>query len=141
MSWPGVHLEVEGTLQAVSKAVAELRQRLEGRLAPQDCDAIELGVAEVLTNIVLHGRDAGPIELECSSQDGVVEVLVRDTGLPIPLDQLAGAGPAGFDFDPADLDSLPDHGWGLALVRRLFHSLDYRRDDGHNEMRLRRMLS
>lgn len=143
MAPPGVRLEVEGTLEAVSRAVADLRRRLDGLIAPDaplDCAAIELGVAEVLTNIVQHGQGGGPIELECLRREGVVEVLVHDTGRPIPPDWLARAGPACFEFDPADLGRLPDHGMGLALVKTLFHSLDYHHANGRNVMRLRRHL-
>lgn len=143
MAPPGVRLEVEGTLEAVSRAVADLRRRLDAMIAPdapQDCAAIELGVAEVLTNIVQHGQGQGPIELECLRREGAVEVLVRDSGRPIPFEQLAQAGPACFDFDPADLDRLPDHGMGLALVKCLFHRLDYQQADGRNLLRLQRLL-
>ena len=139
----GVRLEVEGTLEAVSRAVADLRGHLDARIAPDaplDCAAIELGVAEVLTNIVLHGHGGGPIELECLRREAEVEILVRDTGQPIPPERLARAGPACFAFDPGDLKRLPDHGMGLALVKALFHSLDYGHADGRNEMRLRRRL-
>ncbi len=143
MEPPGVRLEVEGTLDAVSRAVADLRRRLDAVIAPdapQDCAAIELGVAEVLTNIVLHGQGRGPIEVECRRRGGVVEVVVRDTGQPIPPDQLGRAGLDCFDFDPADLGGLPDHGMGLALVRSLFHGLDYHHAHGRNVLRLRRRL-
>ena len=143
MAAPGVRLEVEGTLEAVSQAVAQLRRHLGVLIAPdapQDCDAIELGVAEVLTNIVLHGQPGDRVQLQCERRADVVEVLVRDRGRPIPRDRLAGAGLARFDFDPADLEGLPDHGMGLALVRSLFHSLDYQQVDGCNVLRLQRRL-
>ncbi len=143
MAPPSVRLEVEGTLEAVSRAVADLRRRLDAVIAPeapQDCAAIELGVAEVLTNIVQHGQGRGPIVLECLRREGAVEVLVHDGGRPIPFEALAQAGPARFDFDPADLARLPDHGMGLALVKSLFHSLDYQQAEGHNLLRLRRRL-
>ena len=143
MALAGVHLEVEGTLEAVSQAVAQLRRHLDRLIAPdapQDCAAIELGVAEVLTNIVLHGQPGDRMELQCERQADVVEVVVRDRGRPIPLERLAGAGLARFDFDPADLAGLPDHGMGLALVKALFHSMDYQQADGCNVMRLQRRL-
>ncbi len=143
MAPPGVRLEVEGTLEAVSRAVADLRRRLDALIAPdapQDCAAIELGVAEVLTNIVQHGQVPGSIEVECLRREDAVEVLVRDAGRPIPFERLVQAGPASFDFDPADLDRLPDHGMGLALVKALFHSLDYQQAGGRNLLRLRRQL-
>jgi len=142
MAAAGVRLEVEGTLEAVSRAVADLRRCLDGRIAPdapRDCAAIELGVAEVLTNIVQHGHGQA-IELECLRREGEVEVLVRDAGQPIPAERLDRAGPACFDFDPADLDRLPGHGMGLALVKALFHRLDYHRAEGRNVMRLTRRL-
>lgn len=143
MAPPGVRLEVEGTLEAVSRAVAQLRRHLDALIAPdapQDCDAIELGVAEVLTNIVLHGHPGGAMELQCERRADLVEVLVRDRGQPIPHDRLAGASLASFDFDPADLAALPDHGMGLALVKSLFDSLDYQQSGGCNVLRLQRQL-
>lgn len=135
--------DIPATLDEVSRVCAELN------VLAIDCGGvdwaaeIDLGLTEVLTNVVRHGygeTGQGRIVLACTAQDAQWHLCVRDQGSPIPVDLLAQADGSVFDFDPDDLDNIPEGGMGLALIRGCFDQLDYVADDLGNRLRLVKRL-
>lgn len=101
-------------------------------------EELELAVVEAVTNIIKHGGLAGPdqaIGLELKRHDTGVEVIITDRGNPIPEEALAKSYGA-LDFDPDDIENLPVHGLGLALIREATDVFDYHSAGGVNTMRL-----
>lgn len=89
--------------------------------------ALTTAASEIAANIIRYA-EAETFDLTLSSLDGrTVEACFADRGIayhPTP-------GPVG---DPSEL---AEGGFGLALARRVVHSLDYQRtDDGENCWRL-----
>ena len=116
---------------------------MSARLSEEDGYAIELGIAEVLTNIVMHGyapHENGFITVSWEAYESGLIMQIVDTGLPIPPHLLARESGHVFDFDPHDVANLPENGFGLALVRTIFDAMDYESIDGVNHMRLQRCL-
>lgn len=137
-------MEVQASLQDVARAVQAVAQVLPLQLAEPQRHAIEIALAELLNNIVVHGFPAGggaPIEVSWSLATDAFVVEVRDRGLAIPAAKLDAAGPASFAFDPEDLDGLPQGGLGLALVKAAFDRIDYRSVQGINCMHLEKNLA
>ncbi|MEJ7928848.1 ATP-binding protein [Ramlibacter sp. AN1015] len=136
------HSEFAATLESISGATARLRRILPSALPAQARDAVELGVAEALSNVVRHGYDpdaAGRIALSWRlRRDGAFEVLVQDWGRPVPPGCLEeGCGPP-FAFDPHRIAALPEGGMGVALIRLSFDEVEYRRVGDRNDLRLLR---
>ena len=131
------------TLSDVAQQTQALRRSMPACLSEEEGYAIELGIAEVLTNIVKHGYAAdgnGTITLCWEEQDSCLQVEILDTGLPIPAHLLGCESARAFEFDPQDVAHLPQSGLGLALVKTVFDAVDYDSVNGVNRMRLRRTL-
>lgn len=137
-------LSVAPTLQAVARLTAALQPLMPGRLPPAQRQAIEVAVAEVLTNIVRHGYEGrgGPaIRMAWYVGDDSLVIEVRDAGRAIPRELLDAAGAdSTFGFDPTDLDNLPEHGLGLGIIKTAFDHVDYGRDGGLNLLRLEKRV-
>lgn len=119
---------IPATLDEVSRLCAELNVLAIDRCGVEWAAEIDLGLTEVLTNVVRHGYgddNCGRIALSCTVEDAHWLLSVLDQGSPIPADLLAQADGSVFDFDPKDLDSIPKGGMGLALIRSCFDALDY----------------
>lgn len=131
------------TLSNVAQEAQALRRSMPACLSEEEGYAIELGIAEVLTNIVKHGYAAdgnGTITLCWEARDSCLQVEIVDTGLPIPAHLLGRESARAFEFDPQDVAHLPQSGLGLALVKTVFDRVDYDSVNGVNRMRLRRAL-
>lgn len=99
-------------------ALAESRVRDTGR-----CEALThqlvSAVGEAFNNIALHGfgdRDPSPVTIVMSFDGISVRVELRDHGAPFDPDRVAAP----------DLDSLPESGLGLYIIRAFVDRLDYR---------------
>lgn len=137
-------LLVPTTLADVAQATQQVRGLLPDWLSASECDAIELALAEALTNIVQHGFGSGPgqpVRLRVRERGGALEVDLWDQGRPIPEDRLTLADPSTtFLFDPTNLAGLPEGGMGLALIKAAFHEVRYGSRDGVNRLHLVRRM-
>ena len=144
MSGEPQRLSVQPTLQDVARATEALAALLPARLAGAARDAVQVALAEVLTNIVQHGyRGLAPLPIEVAWQErgDTFAVDVRDAGHAIPAARLAAAGEDTFAFDPDDIAALPENGLGLAILKMAFDVVDYRSDAGTNCMHLEKRLA
>ncbi len=99
--------------------------------------------AEVATNVMRHAYPAGAapgcIQLWLCAYPDLVEACFVDYGLVFT--PLCGPKRGTLSDDRDDLDSLPEGGYGLALVRAAVDELDYSRsDEGTNVWRLVKRL-
>ena len=104
---------------------------------------IELGIIEALTNVVKHGHAGGAdARIEVLYQEFADRIVVEiiDRGRAMPPAGLDRADERAFDFDLANLASLPESGMGLALIKRSFDSIDYSSSSGENRLRLMKSL-
>jgi serine/threonine-protein kinase RsbW len=137
-------LVVQATLAEVARATERLRTLLPDWLSDSERDAIELALAEALTNIVEHGfgHDSEQrVRLRVRERDAALEIDLWDHGRPIPPGRLRQADPeTTFLYDPTDLAALPEGGMGLALIRSAFHEVRYGSRDGMNRLHLVRRM-
>lgn len=120
---------------AVGEAVRELC-RCEG-LTEEDAGLVELGIVETINNAIEHAYPEGAegrIDLRMTVDEERVEVSVGDDA--------PAADPATFlppeprAFDPSDRSSLPEGGFGLAVVHRVFDEVRFARDGRWNRLTL-----
>lgn len=137
-------LLVPATLGDVAQATQQVRGLLPDWLSDGERDAIELALAEALTNIVQHGfgKDHGqPVRLRVRERGGALEIDLWDQGRPIPSARLAQADPSTtFQFDHTNLAALPEGGMGLALIKAAFHEVRYGSRNGVNRLHLVRRM-
>ena len=132
MVLPATPLAVRQTVQDAARHAA--RATSEATLP----GTLELVLAEAMNNIVEHaqaGHNDGVIELILTVNDDGLGVVLRDDGSAMPGARLPEAHPS--IPEGADLDALPEGGFGWSLIRALAEGLSYRREQGWNETTLR----
>ena len=135
---------VQATLEDVTHSMVLLRTILPAQLGEDECHSVEIGLAEALANVVLHGYaglKAEPFKVRWSVSQRLLLLEILDRGRPIPEDRLRSAGPDTFGFDPTVLDALPEGGLGLSLMLAAFDRVDYSSADGVNRLRLTKRIS
>lgn len=136
MGPPDIAITFAATEPAVRRALNTVRSGLKYlSLSAQSMGALELVLAEVANNVVEHAyanSGHGVIGLTCRARDGLLHFEVTDSGAAMPGLTL----PAKRTHDlGANLDDLPEGGFGWGLIRDLTASLAYRRVSGRNLLR------
>lgn len=129
-SMPRSLVSVSPAAQAVTAVMTDWEE--EAR------DAIDLALVEALTNIVRHGPqgETRPIGIEATLLADRISVDIVDVTPPVPPDLLQRAGTAGLDFDPTDLQSIPESGRGLALILLMVDEASLHEDGQMSRLRL-----
>ncbi len=117
----------------IRDVLAEMRGHLEHAVLDDNLTSrVELTLAELLTNILEHafeGARGSKVIVDVDTSNERVKVVICDHGKPMP----GGVLPAGLlpDIDVARAD-IPEHGFGLHIIRALTDRLDYHRMGGQN---------
>jgi anti-sigma regulatory factor (Ser/Thr protein kinase) len=109
------HLEPEPASVPEARRLAS--EVAEAHLGPEELNAFELAVTEVMSNAVRHGGDGGEtIRLAITPKDGYMCVQVTDAG-------------AGLVPKPGALEAEDDGGFGLFIVEQLTRRWGVTRED------------
>jgi len=129
--FPSDPLAVRRALKSVLTGLSHLN------LSSDDCDTVELVLAEVMNNVVKHAyanQRTGMIELQVTNGKGGLSCVVLDDGFEMP----EGNPPMG---QPHNLncarEDLPEGGFGWFLIRELARDLGYERDGNRNKLSFR----
>ena len=133
---PLARLRFAADSTAVRLALAQARAVLARLRLSEDCLCdVELVLAEVLNNILLHAyaQEPGEVVLDLQLTQDELICTVQDRGCPMP----GGAPPAGH-CAPVDVapEALPEGGFGWFLIRSHAKALDYCREDAVNRLTL-----
>jgi serine/threonine-protein kinase RsbW len=131
-----VQLALQSTPLAVRRALTGLfRPDRLGSLPEDQRGTAELLLAEVLNNVVEHAYANGTGEIKVTvalcGRSLLFRVLDRGVALPghvLPPGELGDYGPQG---------DLPEGGFGWHMIRTLAKDVDYRRQDGCNQLSFR----
>lgn len=106
-----------------------LRDALAGHAIEPQLAGIELGVHELLTNIVEHGQPdpATTVDLMCSLDDDGAKFVITDHGSAVEPD----------DVPRPDPDKPQVRGYGLMIIEQLTDIFDVQRDGDMNTWNLR----
>lgn len=88
----------------------------------------------------IAGRVDATIDLELKRKADRAQIVIRDSGEPVPPWARALAETAALDCDPLDLDALPAGGSGLAMAIAAMDHFDYEEKIGANVTRLGKAL-
>ncbi|WP_158965498.1 ATP-binding protein [Chachezhania sediminis] len=122
-----------GTRAALTDVIGRLR---DGGLESTMLGCIEIVLAETLNNIVEHacaGQPDGQVRVRARLTDLYLLVIVVDNGRPYPGNRLP---PYAQPAVACELDSLPEGGFGWALIRELTDHVQYRRHRNRNVLTL-----
>ncbi len=131
-----VRLALQSTHLAVRRALSGLlRDDCFGSLPDDQRGMAELLLAEVLNNVVEHAYadSTGEIEVTVARYGGSLVFRVVDHGAELPGHVLT----PGQSGDHGPLGDLPEGGFGWPLIRALARDVNYRRQEGCNELSFR----
>jgi serine/threonine-protein kinase RsbW len=126
-------------LCAVRGALTQLAEKLG--FPEADCRAVVLAVDEALTNIIRHtygGQTEHPIEAlfrrislnEDALRGEGLEIVLEDRGPAVDREKLCGR----------PLEEVRPGGLGLHFIRQSMDRVEFRRDNGRNQLHLVKLL-
>jgi serine/threonine-protein kinase RsbW len=123
----------------VIKVNQEIREYLtENRLEEHLCNAVEICLTEALNNVIKHsyqGDQSRLIEITVSKVEHYLEIKIADTGQArknLTVKEL--------EYDPSDIENLPESGMGLFIIKQLMDEMDYYSESGKNYFILKKWL-
>lgn len=127
------------TYQEVINKVLLIKEfHVLNNLRAEDIAELEIILVEALNNIVKHSYKENPdgrIEIEISIFENLWECRLIDSGISRNNFEVPN-----LEFDPTDIQNLPESGMGLFLINKLTDSNKYKIYDSHNEFILTKML-
>lgn len=129
-------LRFEAEPFAVRMALGRTVATFADRIGEDAAGALELALAEVLNNIVIHayGGGGGTISLSIEARAGALDCRVSDAGRAIPGGALP---PDGQALNPTGRPVPREGGWGWQILRRLAQDLTYERAGEENRLTFR----
>lgn len=124
-------------------SVIEINQRIreyltDNNLEEHICNAVEICLTEALNNVIKHsygGDNSKTIEINIKKNPKLLEMEIIDTGSPrenLVINDL--------DFDPSDIENLPEGGMGLFIIKQLMDEMIYSSKEGKNYFILKKWL-
>lgn len=124
-------------------SVIEINQRIreyltDNNLEEHICNAVEICLTEALNNVIKHsygGDNSKTIEINIKKNPKFLEMEIIDTGSPrenLVINDL--------DFDPSDIENLPEGGMGLFIIKQLMDEMIYSSKEGKNYFILKKWL-
>ncbi|KAF0152444.1 MAG: anti-sigma regulatory factor serine/threonine protein kinase [Ignavibacteria bacterium] len=102
------------------------------------CNGVEICLTEALNNVIKHsykGEQSCKIDVNVAVDSKLMEIQIVDEG-----ESRKNLEIKELDFDPNDIDSLPESGMGLYIIKQLMDELDYYKLNGKNCFVLRKYL-
>jgi len=137
-----VSLTIDSTLShlfLVSVLVRGICDHLGMDAAP--AYSLELCAVEAVTNAIKHAYRGAPgheVTLDVSFNSERLDLLVLDRGLTMPPEQIVklSKSSSAFEFDPGCLESIPEGGMGLQIIRHEMDEACYSSEKGVNSLKL-----
>lgn len=140
---PIYHADFEATFEEVGRVCSEIHALALEQQGDEWAMLVDLGLTEALTNVIRHGygpERRGRVTLTCLEAAAQWQLTLSDCGTSIPQALLRQGDASVFDFDPDDLQNIPEGGMGLALIRSCFDSVDYQVHQDCNRLLLTKHL-
>ena len=110
-----------------------------------EASSVDVCTVEAVTNAIKHayrGSRGHDVQIHVSFTPERLDLEVRDQGGSMPEKQvnLLQSGSHVFEFDPANLEGLPEGGMGLEIIRQTMDEAAYTTGDGTNRLRMTKLL-
>lgn len=102
------------------------------------CNAVEICLTEALNNVIKHGYRNRPnfgIDINIRKNEKYLEIEIVDNGEP-----RTKLEPPKLDFDPNDIENLPESGMGLYIIHQLMDEINYITLNGKNFFTLKKLF-
>ena len=129
-----LRITIENDYREIDGVIRKIMKIADGRIA--DAPMYETALAEALNNVVEHsyGEQAkGNINIHIATDNDNLEVAIEDYGKGMEPEKFNSVKPE-FDVDPDDLDSLPEGGFGIKILKAVMDLASYERDKNSNRL-------
>ncbi len=130
-----LELSFVATEARASNGIAQVGARLEALgLSPGQTGDIKIAMAEAINNVVEHayaGLPAQDVQVRCRFLDHQLVVQIVDSGHPMPGMKPPDGVPPHIG---AELQGLPEGGFGWFIIKQLASRVEYQRRDGTNRL-------
>ncbi|MBI3796192.1 MAG: ATP-binding protein, partial [Deltaproteobacteria bacterium] len=130
---------INSSLQHVALVGVAVKALCTSLSLPQvDAYQLELCAVEAVTNAIKHAYDSKPgfsVQVSFAIYPDKLVLTVCDEGRKMP--QLVIPS---LDFDPTNLESLPESGMGLFLIQRIMDEVTYASHHGKNALTMIKRL-
>lgn len=112
---------------------------LEEDFKLSDCNEIEICLIEALNNIIRHAYKEDftkNIEIDVKISGSDLEIRLADTGIP-----RKNFSKPKLEFDPKDIENLPEGGMGLYIIDQLMDEIFYNTNNGINIFHMKKRFS
>ena len=96
---------------------------------------LELCVVEAVNNAIIHAYDkeaGNEVEVVFNIYPDRLVLDVYDTGKTMQGNSLEQKNISSLECEPGNLDNIPEGGRGLAIMKEIMDSMDYKTEDGKN---------
>ena len=96
---------------------------------------LELCVVEAVNNAIIHAYDkeaGNEVEVVFNIYPDRLVLDVYDTGKTMQGNLLEQKDISSLEFEPGNLDNIPEGGRGLAIMKEIMDSMAYKTEDGKN---------
>ncbi|MFV3073747.1 ATP-binding protein [Niveispirillum fermenti] len=128
---PALHVTVPASLDQVSWLTRLLRAATSNILRDDEFILFEIGVVEIVNNIIEHAFDTrtGTLDVTCALEGARVRLLISDAGQAMP-DGIQSI----FDALDDEVDEDAVSGRGLRIIKKCFEHVAFYRQDGLNKV-------
>lgn len=132
-------ISVPSVYERVSEACFSLRDFcFHNGIEKNICSELELCLTEALNNVIKHAYkedNSGKIDLTFSFEINELEIIIEDSGLP-----RTNFKEPVLNYDPSDVNTLPEGGMGLYIIKNLMNIVSYNRIEGKNTFIMKKII-
>ncbi|MBU0560731.1 MAG: ATP-binding protein [Bacteroidetes bacterium] len=122
---------IESEYHNVTDILADVRAFVLGNnVTAKESADIEVCMLEAMNNVIRHsykGKSGFPIEIKVSVNSDQIDIEIIDSGI-----SREKFDKPTLDFDPDDIENLPEGGMGLFIIDQIMTSTNYEVKDGKN---------
>ncbi len=131
---------IDSEYSSVTGFISRMRdENFYGDISDRVRGEIEICLVEALNNVVKHSysEESGHnIVIKLNNSDGWVSITINEDGSPRPeMDA------PNLDFDPDDIDNIPEGGMGLFIIDQLMDETNYTSENGQNTFVMKKKLN
>ena len=135
--------EASFSINSDYEQVVEINNLIRDYLMKEDletfvCNAVEICLNEALNNVIKHSYHNDSkygIDINIRKNAKYLEIEIVDNGEP-----RSQFDAPSLDFDPNDIENLPESGMGLYIIHQLMDEVNYITLNGKNYFTLKKFL-
>lgn len=112
---------------------------LEENVKVSDCNETEICLMEALNNVIKHaykGDSSKSISIDVKINDKELIIRITDIGYP-----RKNFGKPKLEYDPNDIENLPEGGMGLYIIDQLMDEIFYESQNGINIFHMKKIVA